>query len=60
MHPNNESKQSAIDRITDPENLTNYLCGYSIRICTLYILWIHVVSDCRLSVCLYQDQQYDR
>lgn len=37
-------KSTAIERLTDPETVTNYLCGYSLRICTLYLLWIHLVS----------------
>ncbi|XP_065219951.1 uncharacterized protein LOC135845374 [Planococcus citri] len=36
---------STIDRITDPETVTSYLCGYSLRVCTLYLLWIHLVFD---------------
>lgn len=37
-------KSSTLERVTEPNVLVTYLCGYSLRTCASFLLWIDVVS----------------
>lgn len=37
-------RSSSLERVAEPNVLVTYLCGYSLRTCTSFILWIEVVS----------------
>ncbi len=44
MNDNKVKRKSSFEEVLESKVLIGLLCGYSLRTCTLYLIWVDIVS----------------